>query len=516
MKKIKKTVADLIPRLFSPALPAMLSVLICLNLPLYGEHVFLKDGSIIEGRVISDTGKGVTLKLPDGGTEFISAGKVLRTIYWKFTGEKSYIKLNSGELIPAYKVDEEVNTITLRKKLNVNDEFKLDKSRILNISGTMPLNLAGKVDGDNIVLSWESPLQAVKRFEIIVKKKGDKDFTPAGASDYTGFVFKKPENSTEYIFRVRSVDMKDDVSTYSNEITVKLDGTVLPVPEVSWYKTEYLDNEDEYILSIKWNNGKVSSRSVEKYRIFIKQGNAYRVVGESVSGEITIRYSSSGIDPNEDNVFVIRSVSASGLMSGDSDEFKPAGFLPVKLPRIRVGGGAAYLGDSTLNQRYGMGYGVFADIFSVRQRFKKRYYFSHGIDAGFRGMYRVFRQDDIVFTSVENPLFWANTMSLYSCDLFIRYSAGFLFLGEHWDFYVSASPRFLYSDITTSGKPDYTGGNKSYNYKSYGAVGGAGFECTLFKWSGIFAEYNYGFVPLDSDGKNVEGHQFYAGIIMRQ
>ncbi len=494
----------------------LLLIITVLSSPVNGEHLFLKNGSIIEGRILSDTAEGVSIKLPDGNVKYYKNSKILRTIYWKFNGEKSYIKLTSGGMLSGYKVDEDLNTVTLRNKLYVNKEFTIEKSTIQYISSAIPSNLSGQIDGDNIVLSWESSLSNIKHFEILIRKEGEKEFNVAGLSDYPGYIIRKPDRNIVYEIKTRSVDVRGDVSPESNVIQVRMDGVVLPVPEITGYEADYIEDEDDYSINMNWILSADNQELIQKYRIFLKSGDSFRVVGESESKNILIKYSESGLNPDVNNTFIIRSVSSTGVMSGDSEEFVPVDFVNVKLPRVRLGTGIASLGDSTLQKRYGTGYGFTGDVFLFRYRFKDRYYESSGFDAGIRGMYRVFSQDDKIFTSVDEPTIWANTMKLYSCDLFIRYSQGFLFLNEHWDWYVSAAPRFLYSQIKTSGKPEYAGGDDTYTYKSFGAVGGLGFELTLFKWFGLFSEYNYGFVPLDSEGQNVEGHQLYAGVIMRQ
>jgi len=484
--------------------------------PVAGEHVFLKDGTVIEGKVLGDTDKGVTLKEKDGSSRYIKNSGILRVVYWKFAAERSYIKLHSGLMVSGYKVDEDTDTITLRDELNVNREFAVKKKEILYITGAMPYNLSAGIDADSINLTWESSVPLIKEFEILVKKENDKEFTAAGRTASTRFVIKNAEKKTLYAIKVRSVDEKGELSPESSAVKIKTDGSVVPVPEITGYDSLYPSANNGYALNLRWETDTSDSGSVKMYRIFLKDGDVLRAAGETAENSITLRYSVSGIDPDAENVFVVRSVSESGAMSGVSNEVSPRDFNKVKLPRLRGGGGPANLADNTLRSRYGTGYGVFADLFLFRYRFRERYYFSHGFDIGTRGGFRSFKQDGKIFSSVDEPIIWGNTMKLYSLDLFLRYSAGFMFLGEHWDFYLYGAPRFMYSKITTEGKPEYAGGDRSYTYKSHGRVGGIGIECTLFKWSGLFAEYNYGVVPLDGDGRNVEGHQFYAGVMMRQ
>jgi len=492
------------------------ALLIIFSPPVKGEHVFFKDGAIIEGKVLGDTDKGVTLKTSDGSVRFIKNSDTLRVVYWKFIAERSYIRLHSGIMVSGYKVDEDSDKITLRDELNVNREFSVQKKEILYITGAVPYNLSAGAEGDSIIITWESSVPAIREFEVLVKKGDENDFTAAGRTTSPKFIIKKAEKKTLYTIKVRSVDERGELSPESSAVKIKTDGEIVPVPEITDYETVYPSGSSGYALNLRWETDSPDSGNVKMYRVFLKEGDALRAAGETTEKKITLRYSESCIDPDIDNVFVIRSVSVSGAMSGVSDEVSPKDFNKVKLPRLRIGGGSAALADDTMHSRYGTGYGVFADLFLFRYRFRERYYFSHGFDIGTRGMFRSFKQDGKIFRSVDEPIIWGNTMKLYSLDLFLRYSAGFIFLGEHWDLYLYGAPRFLYSKITTEGKPEYAGGDKSYTYKSHGRVGGIGIECTLFKWSGLFGEYNYGVVPLDGDGSNVEGHQFYAGVMMRQ
>ncbi len=57
--------------------------------------------------------------------------------------------------------------------------------------------------------------------------------------------------------------------------------------------------------------------------------------------------------------------------------------------------------------------------------------------------------------------------------------------------------------------------DKTSHYFGGGAVGGLGIEVAPFKNFGIFGEYNYGYVPVESKKSNLEGHQVWFGCSLR-
>nr|HPO44914.1 hypothetical protein [Spirochaetota bacterium] len=89
---------------------AVMVVLILYPAALAAESVFLKDGSIVEGRVVRENDREVQLALSAGGRRSIPRGEILRTVYHEEYKQKRFIYLMSGEMIEGFIVDEDRET----------------------------------------------------------------------------------------------------------------------------------------------------------------------------------------------------------------------------------------------------------------------------------------------------------------------------------------------------------------------------------------------------------------------
>ncbi len=171
--------------------------------------------------------------------------------------------------------------------------------------------------------------------------------------------------------------------------------------------------------------------------------------------------------------------------------------------------GNVRMGNDELDRYYGSGQGFMADFFPLRARD----IYGDGFDILFRLLYRHYTMDDNEFQRFNDELpdsddYMASKsdLKMFSGDIGFRYSLGTVIL-ERFDFYILASFRYQYTMENA--------GSIRNSFWSYGASGGAGVEMTLFPVLGIFAEYNYGYNTIGADNKNVEGHQFYAGVTFR-
>ncbi len=111
-----------------------LTVLIVLAPLLHAESVFLKDGSIIDGKISADTDRGITIKLADGKQMEIARKDVLRTLYHENFRDKRYIYKMDGSVVEAYVVDEDKDNYTYRLNLTAADEVRISKNDVDHIS----------------------------------------------------------------------------------------------------------------------------------------------------------------------------------------------------------------------------------------------------------------------------------------------------------------------------------------------------------------------------------------------
>ncbi|PKL17116.1 MAG: hypothetical protein CVV49_12960, partial [Spirochaetae bacterium HGW-Spirochaetae-5] len=84
------------------------------EVPAAAEAVFLKDGSIIDGTIISDAASSVTLRLADKKTKQIPRSDIMRILYTELKMGKIYIQKRDGKGVVAYMVDEDRESYTFR------------------------------------------------------------------------------------------------------------------------------------------------------------------------------------------------------------------------------------------------------------------------------------------------------------------------------------------------------------------------------------------------------------------
>ncbi len=184
-----------------------------------------------------------------------------------------------------------------------------------------------------------------------------------------------------------------------------------------------------------------------------------------------------------------------------------------KASLIRLGGGAfgtVHLADSKADKYYDDNWAAFADYFFSRNRSR----YGNGHDYYARFTYKHFEMSDSKVEQKDDYIVYKGKINAMALDAGLRYIYGWYFWGRLWQGYVLAAPRVQHTNITsydldTKEKVD------SKKYTSLGIVGGAGIEVTLGPNWALFAEYNYGYMPVSKSKTNTEGHQGYFGISYR-
>ena len=96
--------------------------------------VFLKDGSILEGKIISDKANVLKINLLSGKQMDIQRKDVLRILNNEEHKQKQYIYKTDGKIIEAFIVDEDSNSYTYRREYDSADEVKIAKNEINTVS----------------------------------------------------------------------------------------------------------------------------------------------------------------------------------------------------------------------------------------------------------------------------------------------------------------------------------------------------------------------------------------------
>lgn len=120
-------------------------ILLCGEASLFAESVFLKDGSIIEGKVLKETDTTLTIQGKDNKTQVIQRSRVSRTLMNEDYKQKMFIHKMDDTVLEGYIVDETADDYTVRKNLNDAQEITVKKSEVNGVlKDTRGLSAAGE------------------------------------------------------------------------------------------------------------------------------------------------------------------------------------------------------------------------------------------------------------------------------------------------------------------------------------------------------------------------------------
>lgn len=281
--------------------------------PLKAEFVFLKDGSIAEGRIISDAANSVTLRLGDKKTRQIPRSDIMRVLYTKFRMGKIYIQKRDGKGIVAFMVDEDQDTYTFRKDLYKPEEFVLKRMDVLFISEKNPsgLQVDGDIGTDRVSLLWLPPYDAVKRYNIYIKKNEKDKYEPAGSTGSKSITLKNLASNRDYYLIVTSVDSSDYESPPSNEL--KITTKNIPPDEPVIISIDKTGPEE---IKIVWGESSDPDGKVVKYRLYGTKNGNREIISETTKTEYILKNAVS-----YDKVYL----TAVDDMGDDSDAIKVQG-----------------------------------------------------------------------------------------------------------------------------------------------------------------------------------------------
>jgi outer membrane protease len=199
----------------------MLALLFVLapGVKLYAEYLFLKDGSIVECKILDETSKAVTVRMKDGKTFAYERSNVMRVVYTKLYMGKVFIHMTDGRGIEAYIVDEDQDKYTVRMDISKLDEFTIKRTDVLFMVRKNPTGLQGKISKKKVELAWSPPYNPVKYYKIYVKTKGG-EYRAVGESESTRFTIMGLDCNMEYFAIVTAIDKDNYESLPSNELTI--------------------------------------------------------------------------------------------------------------------------------------------------------------------------------------------------------------------------------------------------------------------------------------------------------
>ena len=231
---------------------------------LRAETVFLKDGMILDGTIVSESGGAIRVRLKDKTTKSILRANITRILYTELYMGKQFVQKTDGKGIICYVVDEDKDTYTFRMELYNPQEFKLKRSEVLFMARGNPSGLEGEAKTDSVALKWFAPYNEVKYYKIYARAATDKDFVMVDEPRSKSAVIKKLKSNTKYVFYVTAIDSSGDESLPSNEFTIATVNLPPAAPDID--PVVIMPNGD---INVTWNpctdpDGKLAGYKVYK------------------------------------------------------------------------------------------------------------------------------------------------------------------------------------------------------------------------------------------------------------
>lgn len=192
------------------------SLILFISINLYSEYLFLKDGAIVKGVIISDTADYINFRNEEKKTERYPRNQIMRILYTELNMGRVFVQRRDGKVDTAYMVDEDRLTYTFRKDLYKPVEFTLKRADVLFMAERNPTGLKGEPEIDRVSLEWLASFEKMKHYNIYYRKKGEKYNSPE-KSGKTSYVLKNLTSNTEYTVKVTGFAGDGDETTSSNE-----------------------------------------------------------------------------------------------------------------------------------------------------------------------------------------------------------------------------------------------------------------------------------------------------------
>ncbi len=112
--------------------------------PAAAEYLFIKDGSIVEGKIVNESKADITLAVKSGGSKTYNRDDVMRTLYRNEFLYRQSMKLYSGEAFDCFIVHEDRVSYVVRKDLFSPRERTVRKVEIVNLQKKELYSMQGK------------------------------------------------------------------------------------------------------------------------------------------------------------------------------------------------------------------------------------------------------------------------------------------------------------------------------------------------------------------------------------
>ena len=259
-------------------------LLLAFYLPLSAEYIFLKDGSIHKGNIISDSAGSVTIIDAAKKRRAFKRSEVIRILYTELTMGKMLVQKKNGESFTAYMVDEDRDSYTFRNELYKNVEFKVPRLDVLFLAERNPSGLKGEADTDRIELSWYHPYDKMEKYNIYTKNSKKDKYTLRETSRRNSYTLEDLPSNTRFFIVVTGIDSKGDETPYSNEIEVTTKNIKPDEPSEIVYSISSAG-----VRSLSWKPSVDPDGRVERYRIYGIDGADKKLLGETKNERFNVQ-----------------------------------------------------------------------------------------------------------------------------------------------------------------------------------------------------------------------------------
>ncbi len=272
------------------ALTAFALMVVVFHTQLSAEFVFHKDGSIIEGSILSDTDKSVIVITKDKKQKLFPREKIIRILYGKLKTGKVYIQKRDGEGITAFVVDKDQDSYTFRNDLYKPEEFTLNRSDVLFMAEKNPsgLKVIGEIGTDRVSLAWYPPYDEVEKYNIYIKKDKDEKFELIESTKSKSVTLKGLTSNTIYFLKVTGVDTDEYESSPSREL--KITTKNIPPDEPVITATGEIKSDERTLV---WDAAVDPDGKVEKYRVYGTKDDKRVMIAEIKKTEYVLKKSLS-------------------------------------------------------------------------------------------------------------------------------------------------------------------------------------------------------------------------------
>jgi len=252
---------------------------------LRSENVFLKDGSIINGAVVTDEAASITVKKNDGKLETINRDGILRILYTELNMGKIHVQMRDGKSFEAYIVDEDQKSYTFRKNLYSPEELTVKRTEVLFIAERNPSGLKGEPDTTRVELSWFPPYNPVRHYLVYFREEGEKDYRPPVRSRGTSHTLENLKSNTVYVIKTTAVDDSGEESTPSNELTVTTKN-IRPDPPVDVrYEKGAPGADGTFTATLRWREARDPDGTISGYAVYRIAENGKKLEAKVTASE---------------------------------------------------------------------------------------------------------------------------------------------------------------------------------------------------------------------------------------